>query len=120
MPLKERLSHQEAHAFAQRTKEVITWAQENLRQAQERQAYQANKHHCIPDFDVGDLVYLSKENVRTLNWPSKKLDFPKEGLFKILEKVGHSYHLDLPACMKIHPVLHADRLHNAATNPLPG
>jgi hypothetical protein len=119
-PLKERLSRQEAQAFAQRTKEVITWAQENLRQAQERQAYQANKHRRIPDFDVGDSVYLSKDNVRTLERPSKKLDLPNDGPFKILEKVGHSYLLDLPARMKIYPVFHADRLRRAATNPLPG
>ena len=120
MPVKERLAREEAQVFARRTKEVIVWAQENLRQAQERQTYQANKHRRIPDFDVGDSVYLSKTNLRTLERPSKKLDFPNDGPFKILKKIGHSYLLDLPARMKIHPVLHADRLRKAAMDPLPG
>ena len=120
LPFKERLSREEARAFAQRIREVIVWAQENLRQAQERQTYQANKHRRVPDFDMGDWVYLSKKNLRTLERPSQKLDFPNDGPFKILEKVGHSYRLDLPDRIKIHPVLHADRLRKAATNPLPG
>jgi hypothetical protein len=52
--------------------------------------------------------------------PSKKLDYPTNGPFKIVEKIGHSYRLDLPTSMRIHDVLPAEKLRRAADNPLPG
>jgi len=37
-----------------------------------------------------------------------------------LEKIGNSYKLDLPASMKVHPIIPPDRLRKAAEDPLPG
>ena len=58
------------------------------------------------------------------NWttdrPSPNLEFKRRGPWKILEKVGHSFRLDLPSEMKIHLILHADRLRKALINLLPG
>ena len=43
-----------------------------------------------------------------------------EGPYKILEKIGHSFKLELPESIKVHPVLHAEKLRKDSGNPLPG
>ena len=80
---------------------------------------QANKKRRIPDFGLGDKVYVIKKTWKT-DRPSDKLDFPLAGPFKIAEIVGHSYRLELPTSYKIWPILHADRLRKDPSNPLPG
>ena len=52
----------------------------------------------------GDKVYLLTKNFESKR-PSKKLDYVKMGLFKIISKVIEVlYRLDLPLKIKIHPV----------------
>ena len=64
-------------------------------------------------------MYVSRKGWQT-DRPSVKLDLQVAGPFKILEKVGHSYRLELPVHMYIHNVLHVDRLRKAPMNPLEG
>jgi hypothetical protein len=42
------------------------------------------------------------------------------GPYRILEKVGHSYRLDLPKSIRVHPVFSLDKLQKASNNPLLG
>ena len=42
------------------------------------------------------------------------------GLYKILEKVGHSFKVKLPELIKIHFVFSLDQLQRAVDDPLPG
>ena len=69
----------------------------NIALANERYAEAYNRTHSPgPTFDVGDLVLLSMENMKTLR-PSKKLDYRNSGPFKILAKISdHAYQLEIP------------------------
>ena len=79
--------------------------------AQAHQKEHADKRRSDLDFNIGDKVLLSMENIKTTR-PSKKLDFRRAGPFKIIAKVGNvSYKLDLPASMAaLHPVFHISML----------
>ena len=93
----------------------------NIQMALERHAlYYDTKTMVQPDFQVGDKVWLSSKNIHT-NWPAKKLDYKKQGRFKILEKVNNcSYHLELPWNYKIHPVFHVSLLEHYHPDLIPG
>ena len=75
-----------------------------------------DRHLPIPNFQVGDLVWLDSCNIQT-NQPSKKLDCRHLGPFPILEKISsHAVRLGLPlALRRIHPVFHVSLLQ--PTNP---
>ena len=64
-------------------------------------------------------MYVSRKGWQTER-PIVKLDYQAAGPFKILEKVGYSFRLQLPKHIKIHDVIHADRLRKASMNPLEG
>jgi hypothetical protein len=42
------------------------------------------------------------------------------GLYRILEKIGNSYKVDLPEAIRVHPVFSLDKLWKASNDPLPG
>lgn len=63
-------------------------------------------HHDTPQWDKGDKVWLSHENVEA-DRPSRKLSHCQLGPYKIIEKIrSHTYHLKRPASMKIHNVFY--------------
>lgn len=62
------------------------------------------------EFKVGDLVWLSTENLNT-NLPSKKFKYRRVGPFELIECVNEvAYKLKLPQSMRIHPVFHVSLL----------
>ena len=118
-PLIKRKNREKAQKYAYRAYEAWKLAKKCLQRAQEKQKKQADKRRREPDFDVGDFVYISRKGWQTER-PSTKLDYQAAGPFKILEKVGHSFRLELPPHIKIYDVVHADRLRKAPMNPLEG
>jgi hypothetical protein len=64
-------------------------------------------------------VYVSTKHWRTLR-PSRKLGEQNAGPFKILERRGNAFLLDLPETIQVHPVINVEYLRKAPNDPLPG
>jgi transposase InsO family protein len=116
---REKLSVEEATAFAKRMHFTWDTARSLLRKAQERMEASVNKHRRDINFGVNDWVYVSTRNWKT-DRPSKKLDIQNAGPYKILAQEGNSYRLQLPDNLRIHPVFAPQLLRKAAMDPLPG
>jgi transposase InsO family protein len=116
---KERLNRTDAKDLIQRLHASWEAARTNMTLAQQRYETQANKHRRAVDFKVNDSVWVSTKDWKC-DRPSRKLADQMAGPFKILEQKGHSFKLQLPESMKVHPVFHADKLRKDPQNPLPG
>lgn len=91
-----------------------------MAKAQARQQAQANRHRRQEDFGVGDEVMVTTKHWN-LRRPTRKLAEQSAGPFRIIEKVGNSYKLDLPANIKIHPIFAPEKLRRASRlEPLEG
>ncbi|KAJ9532052.1 hypothetical protein QJQ45_003785 [Haematococcus lacustris] len=86
----------------------VKQARHFMEQAQQRQAYLANKGRRDVQFSPGQLVLLSTKNLRLKPGKAKKLLPRFIGPFKVLEHVGPvAVRLDLPPAMaRMHPVFH--------------
>lgn len=91
-------------------------AKDAMRVAQEYQA-RGREGPATPDFPsfkVGDQVMLSTKNVipdSERQRPSRKLSAKYVGPFKIIQRItAGAYKLELPASMKIHPVVNVENL----------
>ena len=78
-----------------------------------------NKHYYPVDFKPKDRVQVKTANQST-DYPSRKLAKQMAGPWPVLAKEGHSYRVQLPALMKIHPVFLVSSLWQDLNNPLPG
>jgi transposase InsO family protein len=117
---RERLSREEAQAFAQRIHDSVEHARRCVKGAQERMIQQANKHRKEPDFGVGDRVFIVKKGWST-NRPSDKLDFAlTRRHYKITKAYGNAYELELPDNWRAARQFNAERLRKYPDNPLPG
>jgi hypothetical protein len=53
------------------------------------------------------------------NWLSRKLDYLMASLYKVLERVGNTYKLNLLDLVWVHLVFSPDKLYKASTDLLP-
>lgn len=94
-------------------------ARSAMEKSQRKMERSASSHKREVNFEVNDKVYLDMRPYRS-DRPSRKLSNPFGGPYKIIAKEGHSFRLDLPPSMKVHPVFHPDRLYLDPQNPLEG
>ena len=88
-------------------------ARDALSAAQQEVSYIANRKVQIPEYEVGDLVWLSVKHVNThlRARTHHKFQRPYKGPYKIIKKVHDtSFRLALPPTMKIHNVFYAGLL----------
>ena len=115
------LSSHSAQEVASDLKDLHAHLQTQLATTIERySADTANRRLPIPDFNVGDLVWLDARNIKTRR-PMKKLDHKRLGPFPITEIVStHARRLGLPLNLKtIHNVFHVSLLEPHHANPFP-
>ena len=112
-----------ADGLVSRLEAIHVQIKKDLAEAQAKYKLHFDAHvKSLPDFKVGDLVWLSRRNISTTR-PSPKLDHRRLGPFKILECIGESklvFKLDLPHTMRIHPVFHGSLLTLYRPNTIPG
>jgi transposase InsO family protein len=115
-----KIDQRDAQAWVKRMQNVWEQARAGIEKAQQQQKVQADKHRRKEDFGVGDYVMVTTKNWN-LGRPSRKLSEQSAGPYKIVERVGNAYKLDLPTAIKVHPVFAPEKLRRAAKlDPLPG
>jgi hypothetical protein len=103
-------------------KSDLVQAQTNIEKAQQRQSKYADQHRRDAKLVVGDRVLLSTKHLKLVGADKRTPKFACQylGPFKIKRVVNdNAYELDLPAAMRIHPVLNVSRLkvyHDGATS----
>jgi hypothetical protein len=99
-------------ALHERIKLANQVAAEEIAKAQKAMKKYSDKKHRPLQFNQGDLVLLSAENINvppTLG--SYKLNSKYLGPFKVKKCIGSvDYELDLPSTFRIHPVFHVSKL----------
>lgn len=102
------IRNEAASSIAQRWNTALEDAKQHLLQAQQRQARYADQHRRELQFQVGDRVLLSTENLRSsLLVGASKLLSKYIGPYTIKRVISRTaYELDLPPTMRMHPVFH--------------
>ena len=110
IPVGRRSGNQSVEERLEVLREVRKDAGAALHLAKRRMAEGAEGK--LPKFTVGDLVWLSGEDI-DLKLSSEKLGDRQLGPFEIIQKIGRvNYKLDLPLSLsRIHPVFHASKLY---------
>jgi hypothetical protein len=102
------------HVFATRIRNAIMAAHDSILAARVKQTRNANRRRQLTPFSMGDLVYISMENIRFEKGLARKL-LPKYiGPYKVIRDFGnHLFRIELPPRMKqrgVHDVFHASKL----------
>ena len=75
--------------------------------------------HWNPDYQVGQQVWLSTDNLRMLNHASKKLTEKWIGPYEVTQLTLNAVELKLPKALRIHPVVNVSCV-KPYLGPLPG
>lgn len=113
-PFDEPVGSSSVQSVQERTekiREIRETAKFHLERAAATQTTYYNRKHQPQEYSIGDKVMLSMKNLKSFR-PNKKLDFPFEGSFEVIGKVGRqAYRLRLPSSWRrIHPVFHVSLL----------
>lgn len=94
--------------------------QASMKMAKEKQKkYYDQGRTQAPDYQIGDQVWLSTENIIT-DRPSHKLLHRRLGPYKIVKKIlMMAYQLELPIGTKVHPVFNVTLLSLYKTSTIP-
>ncbi len=85
-----------------------------------RGSLDGNGHRQEVDFDERGLFYITPEHLR-INRASRKLFIKLRGTFRIQEKVGNTFSVELPPEDEVHTDFSPDKLRKASrTEPLSG
>jgi hypothetical protein len=110
--------------------EVAAWraafgqAARNTRAAQERQKEYADQHRRPASFKVGDRVWLSTKHIKLIGESKRTSKLAEQwlGPYRIKRVLNqNAYELEVPASLKIHPVINVSRLkeHRDGTQQFP-
>ena len=93
---------------------------EELKISNETSKHFADQKRRFEEYQIGDYVYLSKQNIKTTR-PCIKLDWKRLGPYRILQKINPvAYKLQLPSSMsRIHNVFHISLLSRHKVSDLP-
>lgn len=104
----------EVKELLQQRQLITEHIKDNLKKAQERMKFYADKHRQERSFEVGDMVFLKLQPFRQNSVHLRKnlkLSSRYFGPYKVLEKVGSvAYRLELPPESKIFPIFHVSLL----------
>jgi len=91
---------------------IHRFVKDNLVEAQDRQAAQANKERREVSYKVGERVLLRMDHSspNTTVGDKPKLQEDWSGPYKIVELKPNAVKLDLPSPMRIHPVVNVDKV----------
>ena len=83
---------------------------DELRHAQDRMKFYADKDRQDHFFKINDSVWLLNRNIRSLR-PSSKLDHKRLGPFRIVKQINPvTFELELPSSYRIHNAFHVSLL----------
>ena len=89
---------------------IIPILKDELASAQTRMKHYADKSRKDHKFQVNDLVWLLKRNIKSTR-PTSKLDHKRLGPFKIIKQINPvTFELELPTSYRIHNCFHVSLL----------
>ena len=102
---RERLLAVKAEDITGTMQNILNYVRDHAEVTQKRMTAQANKHRKAVEYAEGDFVFLDRRNIKTAR-PSDKLDDKKLGPYRVLQRMGNFYRLELPETMRIYDVFH--------------
>ena len=98
-------------------KKIKKFAIENIKNRQQKQIKNVNKHRKNIKYEVKNLIWVSLKNIIT-NWFSKKLNHKMINSYSIIKISNSSYQIKLFELTKIFDTFYFDFLRKVSENSL--